>query len=275
MDQLRSELRALKNDHKQDSKHCRHCVLRHKKSKKITNIFIGDLHSVTNDLKKTDFADLYALDVCSGVDHKNTGFSFTIQKMCQGRASKHGDVTCKILFLGVTEDIGVFKHNTIIHLAPRFPDRPVEEYLQTRDSNGDANGTENLLEIYPSLLADEDFVEHLEGKFWKYFRNHEKKYLFNPQDDQAVSSALSKEVSTISRFRKARAYILMIHKQNILKDLLKDFESGKFTREKGLNRLLVRIREISLNIAATKDLAGILNVISFKPVFLRSQMFLR
>mmetsp|Transcript_7153 Transcript_7153/g.6428 ORF Transcript_7153/g.6428 Transcript_7153/m.6428 type:complete len:84 (-) Transcript_7153:1706-1957(-) len=54
---LKNRLRTLLKDHKSTLKNCKHCILRHKKSLQIMNVFLGDLDQFP-DIGSTTFAGL-------------------------------------------------------------------------------------------------------------------------------------------------------------------------------------------------------------------------
>lgn len=261
MNELREELQNLKGDHtKKGVKTCRHCILRYKKSKKILNIFIGDLNLVSGNFEQSTFAELYENWPRMMLDQKKSGISFSIQHYVDRQASGVGDICGKITFLSITQDVGIFKNNIMVHMCPSFPENTENDNSQS-NIHGNA---QSFLEFYPTIPADNNFLMNLDDNFWKYFREQEKKHFEAPDYFDSKSDLSIKKESQIEQesqsFDKMKAYILLMRKKNTLKELLKDFEVGTGARDYEINRFLLKANEISINLPTPRDITTILNV---------------
>ena len=265
---MKERLQRLKKEHQPKQKHCQHCVLRYKKSRSITNIFIGDLGVVDDTFSQTTFADLYDYEMNTELEHYNSGFSLTIQNIKDNAPHPIGEISWKVPFLSVTQDIGVFKKNLMVHICPSpTPDIDFEKLNKSGEIlvelSASVRKKRNVFELVPSISADENFVKYLDDNFWKYFRAQEKKHFdVNIESDSGqgnFSIQSRKNNSELNYFERLKPYVLLMRKQNCFKELLKDFEV-KESGDYSINKFLFRVNEISLNLAANEDFVAIFNV---------------
>ena len=111
---LISKLNFLKKEHQIGARICKHCVLYHKKTKILINIFLGSLEQYCND-RNSPFQDLRALN-CTIINYNgDLGFKLTVKHSMTLKDQGETETLFALPFLSITKDIGFFKENIIVH----------------------------------------------------------------------------------------------------------------------------------------------------------------
>ena len=292
--ELEEKLHKIKEGHDASGKKsCRHCILRYKKSTKIVNFFIGDLTKVTerdDTIAHTTFADLYNSEENKDVTEENMGLSFkiinTIRKKKYSGQSRNpvgyvmsdnqlvtDTLSLRMPFLSITHDVGLFKDNLMVHMADKkpltiaeLPIRPVQSIPRRQTQWNRPNVSdppeepETQLQIHPDIEIENTFIEHLDDRFWRYFRDSEKSYMGSPFDTKNPKTPQSKP----STFK---TYVILMSKKLPLRQLLPSFEVNPQTGY-DMDKLLFKISRINMTFENEDRFTSVINVTTIRFIVL-------
>lgn len=288
--ELERALDIIQADHTNPQlKSCRHCILRFKKSKLITNIFVGDLSTVSEEFRNTLFCELVMTKnlYCHERDiNTSSGLTISMQKTIKRMKNHSGELKINLPFLCFTRDEGYFKDNITVHavkavISQEDSESPnlqsPESSLPKKDPAGKAYFAFTSDTFYkPAKIdilfkheIDQNLYSIIDESFWKYFRSQEKTH-FEAKDpslsiDKTIQESMSEKGSKQSRqsnqiFSNEKVYLVMMYKRNRHKDFLREFETEPMNKDYKLDKILFSIGEISSMFHKREDFTSLLNV---------------
>jgi len=270
---LHSKLRTLQKEHKpHTNKNCSHCILLHKKSKSILNLFIGDLANYFKGVENCPFAHLY-LHNTKDLE-ANEDFSGLVITFKQSLAPINHDLKHMIFHLPLlvlSRDTGFFKDNVIVHTTETGP-----TYLGTDYSVYNTKDKEPIFaKFLPIVKAKKDFAMHLDDAFWNYFLQVEQKFKTKEnafaEEIKRSHSPKRERVSTGGKFSFTdtteddgiSVYVLFLRRKYKRRSLLRELEIN--AKQKVFqNFTALWIREININFRSVYELICLLNVNYFE-----------
>lgn len=242
---------------------CKHCILRHKKSHSIINVFIGNLIHYCPQISATPFRILYSLYEASEMSKQNdTGIQINLNHSLIEKGSQISQSLLLLPFLSVTNDTGFFKDNLIIHCAES------EKMNLVSTENINRGDTSSHMRIMPLLRTSSKFIQDLDTNFWRYFRDLEKflkinkdclgEAVFQRQVNKDCSPSLRSSLNNSSGIflkgkrqeseikEEPRMYILVTRKKVLKKGLTKYFGVSE-SSNRAKDFLFVNIKEINFS----------------------------
>ena len=287
---MANRLHTLLKDHKEGTKNCKHCILRYKKSSLIMNIFVGDLTKNMEVISDTTFAELASSS--SNDLEKGLGLLVTIKHSLTRKENMYHNTILHLPFFVLTKDMGFFKDNIAIHCSEAMP------VLVNPAENGPKVSKEAIISKFrPGFRAHKECLANLDEKFWHYFRELEAE-LSRPKKEAGDQGEVIKEIdeeeeddedeneklinllpslkrfSTVpdrimfekgkeSLFNSAQSlYVLFISKRYLRRELLKDFDIGKRTKD-FKDYVTFRLKELSISFNSLNSFSSIASVIFF------------
>ncbi len=281
---LESKLADLKKEHKPASaKNCNHCVLIHKKSKIVLNLFIGDLAEYFNELENSPFANLYLLnekDLETKEDY--SGFSLTFNQSLNPAHINDPKMIFHLPFLSITRDTGFFKDNIIVHSA----ESQTHNFFNSFENPSFDPKQPLVSSFQPLMKANKDFILQLDGFFWNYFLSTEQKCKKHNSTPQRIkfNGGISSVASPIKGLIIGRpsslgneeehdsVYVLFLRRKQMRRRLRRELEKdGHQKAFRNFTALL--IKEIHISFSSVDVLISLMNV-SFIILVLRLTFFL-
>lgn len=266
-------MKQLKQEHTAFNKTCRHCILYHRKSRLLMNIFLGDLYRYCESEYLQDLIDI---NFAAPKHHELPGLSIRVKHSMSMKVDEHPHIMLTLPFFAVTKDVGFFKNNTIIHCTQSL--LSTDEKIKAFRRSG--TQPETIITLLPSYKVGSDFGKHLDEKFWRYFLQMEKNIVpsYNNVNDESFieesfePSFMSHTQYTIRSdkpFTRPRAqtkdsdseiFLLLFRKQYRNKDLLKVFDI-QGDKKKFSNVFMIRIKEINIKFNSLDSLVNVSSVI--------------
>ena len=264
---LIDKLRKLKEDHQEENKNCKHCILLHKKSKLLLNIFFGNIKDYI--VKENDFfRDFTGTNNSFIYNDEATGIIITNKhSMVRDGLEQEANNIVYLPFIAITRDVGFFKDNIIIHCAENPEKVPMNQ-------NSPADVTVRLI---PEIKSDIQGMNDFDQNFWKYFLKVERSFKTVNQSKFEESFVETSNIKATSRMLSSNmkfyvsldrevfdkpVYILYFRKENLHKDILKVF-TVKGAKKSFQNLTVMRVQELSIHFDSMKSLNSIASVIYF------------
>ena len=276
---LINKLKSLKQEHQMSNKACRHCILYHRKSTLLMNIFLGDLYRYCESEYLQDLIDI---NFAAPKHHELPGLSIRVKHSMSMKVDEHPHIMLTLPFFAITKDVGFFKNNTLIHCTPSL--LSTDEKIKAFRRSGAQ--PETIITLLPSYRVGSDFGKHLDEKFWRYFLKMEKNIVpsYNNVNDESFieesacePSFMSHTYNTIrsdkpfatlrrgqTKDTDSEIFLLLFRKQYRNKDLLKVFDI-QGDKKKFSNVFMIRIKEINIKFNSLDSLVNVSSVyFSFK-----------
>jgi len=254
MNQLINRFKVLKNDHHSSTKVCKHCILVHKKSHMMLNVFVGS-PGKSNYLAGTPFENLN--DTSLYFKPLFSGLTIKLVHSLDKSDQKLAHTLMELPFFSITRDQGFFKDNIMVHCT------------ETRNAKPGENLSEEslpMLKLKPLLKTVEGPIDYFDEKFWRYFKQFEKFLKSNEghesfdlpniplskKDDRLASSKAFRfggMGESLAPSKEPQIYILFARKKVLKKSILRHFNvSGEedlknFTTLK-LNKLVLEFSSL-------------------------------
>jgi len=251
---LLNRFKVLKRDHQSNSKVCKHCILVHKKSHSMLNVFVG--HPGKSDyLVGTPFENLSETSLFFK-QPVSQGLIIRLVHSLDRPEHKLVQPLIDLPFFSITRDQGFFKDNLMVHCAETKNLRPGGKFIEDQAA---------IIKLKPLMKTIDGPIDYFDEKFWRYFKQFEKFLKSNESEDsfEMPNIPLSKidRLASSKAFRfggmgeshglskEPQIYILFARKNVLKKGLLRHFQvSGgeqfaNFTTLK-LNKLILEFNSL-------------------------------
>lgn len=263
---LINKLNELKQEHQIGARICKHCVLYYRKSKVLTNIFMGSFEEYCNDVNYP-FQDLKALN-CTIINYNGTlGFKLTVKHSLTFKSQGETETLFSLPFLSITKDVGFFKENIIVHCAESHS--TLEEKKSSRNLFAPKNN--EIIVLKPLKQVKRNFIKELDDNFWRHFLHIEKeitsKNSLLEESDLEISLDAHSSFSPVSdrnvfapEDQESPIFMLYVQKKHLHQKLAKAFFDIQGANKDCQDLKSLRIKEFGLSFANLDSLLTIISV---------------